>query len=113
MMAKTKTTGLGMGGSLKPKLTNKRSKVYSFVIPKFGRFAYTRDPGEAGMFLSSMLKTHLGAIIREPDGRIIEEYDLGSGLITNIGVTALANDSNWITEAADRKSTRLNSSHLG
>ena len=90
-----------MSASLKPRLTNKKSKVYSFIIPKFGRFAYTRDPGEAALFMGSMLKTHLGAIVREPDGHIIEERDLGSGLITNIGVTALANDSNWQTEAAE------------
>ena len=91
-----------MSASLKPRLTNKKkSKVYSFVIPKFGRFAYTRDPGEAKMFLGEMFRSSLGAIVREPDGRIIDEIDLGSGLITNIGVTALANDSNWQTEAAE------------
>jgi hypothetical protein len=101
-MAKTPANTMGMSASLKPRLiSDKRSKVYSFVIPKFGRFAYTRDPGEAKMFLGEMFRSHLGAIIREPDGRIIDEIDLGSGLITNIGVTALANDSNWQTEAAE------------
>src|SRR5208283_2027692 len=100
-MEKTKTSGLGMRGDLKPRLTNKTSTVYGFTIPKFGRFAYTRDPGEAAMFLGGMFSTHLGAIVREPDGKIIEERDLGSGLITHIGVLALANDSNWQTEVAE------------
>src|SRR6185369_13967155 len=27
--------------------------------------------------------------------RLIEDFDLGSGLVTNVGVLALANDSNW------------------
>lgn len=106
MMAKTVTPDIGIGASLTPRLLKsgqnpKKSKVYSFVIPRFGRFAYTRDPGEAKMFMSSMISTHLGAIVRQPDGKIVDEFDLGSGLVTNIGVTALANDSNWQTEAAE------------
>lgn len=102
-MAKTTTPEMGINASLKPRLirATKKSKVYSFTIPKFGRFAYTRDPGEASLFMSSMISTHLGAIIRQPDGKIVDEIDLGSGLVTNVGVTALANDSNWQTEAAE------------
>src|SRR5512146_1272913 len=106
MMAKTATPDIGISASLTPRLLKsgqhpKKSKVYSFVIPKFGRFAYTRDPGEAELFMSQMISTHLGAIVRQPDGKIIDEIDLGSGLVTNIGVTALANDSNWQTEVAE------------
>lgn len=105
-MAKTATPDIGISASLKPRLLKsgqnpKKSKVYSFVVPKFGRFAYTRDPGEAQMFMSQMISTHLGAIVRQPDGKIIDEFDLGSGVVTNIGVTALANDSNWQTEVAE------------
>jgi len=100
MMVRTQTPGATFGGSLKPRLLkgNKMSKVYSFSVPKFGRFAYTRDPGEAKLFGNSMISTHLGAIVRQPDGKIVDEIDLGSGVVTNIGVTALANDSNWTTE---------------
>lgn len=102
-MAKTTTPEMGINASLKPRLigATKKSKVYSFTIPRFGRFAYTRDPGEASMFMSNMISTHLGAIVRQPDGKIVDEIDLGSGLVTNVGVTALANDSNWQTEAAE------------
>jgi len=105
-MAKADTPDIGISASLKPRLLKsgqnpKKSKVYSFVVPKFGRFAYTRDPGEAKLFMSQMISTHLGAIVRQPDGKIVDEFDLGSGLVTNIGVTALANDSNWQTEAAE------------
>jgi hypothetical protein len=111
-MAKTLTPGVGMRGYLEPRSAQnpKKSKVYSFIVPKFGRFAFTRDPGEAGLFMSQMISTHLGAIHRGPayskrgqmrQGVILDEFDLGSGLVTNIGVTALANDSNWQTEAAE------------
>jgi hypothetical protein len=103
----TSTSSAGMGGSLKPRLVKspKASKIYRFTIPKFGRFAYTRDPGEAGLFLPQMMRTHLGAIVREADGKITDEIDLGSGLITNIGVTALANDSSWTAETAEPLNT--------
>lgn len=106
MMAKTTAPDIGISASLKPRLLKSgqnpnKSRVYSFIIPKFGRFAYTRDPGEAKMFMSQMISTHLGAIVRQPDGKIVDEIDLGSGLVTNIGVTALANDSNWQTEVAE------------
>lgn len=118
-MAKTATPDIGISASLKPRLLKsgqnpKKSKVYSFVVPKFGRFAYTRDPGEAKLFMSQMISTHLGAILRAPDysvrgqmhrGAVLDEFDLGSGLVTNIGVTALANDSNWTAETAEPLNT--------
>jgi hypothetical protein len=57
-----------------------------------GRFGYTRDRGGANIFGSLMLQTHLRALVRDPAGRLIEERDLGSGLVTNVGALALAND---------------------
>lgn len=36
--------------------------------------------------------TNLLAVHRDPRGRLIKEYDLGSGLVTNIGVDLMAND---------------------
>src|ERR1700677_589275 len=118
-MAKTATPGIGIKASMKPRLLKsgqnpKKSKVYSFIVPKFGRFAFTRDPGEAQLFMSQMISTHLGAILRGPEysrrgqmhlGPILDEFDLGSGLVTNIGVTALANDSNWTAETAEPLNT--------
>lgn len=64
--------------------------------------------------MSQMLSTRLGAILRAPEysrrgqmhlGPVIDEFDLGSGLVTNIGVTALANDSNWTAETAEPLNT--------
>ena len=118
-MAKTqKIQNVGFGGSLKPKLIkgedSKKSKVYSVHLPKLGRFAFTRDPGEAGLFKTAQFTTSLGAILYAPDrsvrgqvrkGEILDEFDLGSGLVTNIGVTALANDSNWFANTTENLAT--------
>lgn len=118
-MAKTKTIPVGLNASLKPRLMEnkrdlKKSKVYSFIVPKFGRFAFTRDSGEANLFMSQILSTRLGAILRAPEyskrgqmhlGPILDEFDLGSGVITNIAVTALANDSNWTAEMTEPLNT--------
>jgi hypothetical protein len=115
-MAKTKNTSMGMGGSLKPKKLrgNKQSKVYSFTTRKFGRFAWTSDPGEAKLFARDMISTHLGAILRGPDyskrgqmhlGPILDEFDLGSGVVTNVGVTALALDSTWFANTNENLAT--------
>jgi hypothetical protein len=115
-MAKTRSTAMGMGGSLKPKLLkgSKRSKVYSFTLPKIGRFAWTSDPGEAKLFARNMISTNLGAILRGPDyskrgqmhiGPILDEFDLGSGVVTNVGVTALALDSTWFANETENLAT--------
>ena len=106
------STEMGMRTSMKPRrISDKKSKAYGFNIPKLGRFSWTRDPGEAELgFKSGLLQTHLMAIVRGPDysergvqriGEIIEEIDLGSGLVTNIGVTALAYDWGWQTKVAE------------
>jgi len=85
-----------------------------------GRLLFTRDPGQATSIMA--FNSHLGALqvrdrrqlserdlcLREgwawrrrpvwremPDGRFARGYDLGSGLVTNIGVLALAGDSQW------------------
>lgn len=85
---------------------------------RHGRVLFTRDPGDARGFMS--FSTHLSAEqIREraptpyygdwmngvyrrlagwnrrPDGRWSRNFDLGSGLVTNVGVLALANDFGW------------------
>ena len=54
-----------------------------------------RDPGGSATLLSGMMfDTHLKATHMR-NGVILKEYDLGSGLVTNIGVLALAGDSQW------------------
>lgn len=119
MGTKTNTSSVGIVGSLKPRLvkhygSDQKRKVHSIRIPKFGRFAFSRDEGEADLFVTNLVSTHLGAILRAPDrsvrgrmqkGEILDEFDLGSGKVTNIGVTALANDSNWTAETVEPLNT--------
>lgn len=57
-----------------------------------GRVLWTPDTGDAYRLLT--FQSHLGATILRGNGR--EEYrDLGSGLVTNVGVLAMANDYAW------------------
>lgn len=103
-------SAVGLSASMQPHLiTGKRrkNKVFEIRIPGFGRIGYTRDIGEAKMFQNVMLQTSLGAIVREPDGRIIEEHDFGSGLITNVGVLALAQDGLGLKQGAAKSSFGL------
>lgn len=63
----------------------------------FGRIMFTRDRGDSGMFSSEVFSTILNAFHFDGDGKLVHAHDLGSGLVTNVGVTALANDFNWAT----------------
>lgn len=66
----------------------------SLRIPGLGRLIVSRDPGEGRILSRDLFSTHLTAK-HFRKGRLIEVYDLGSGVVTNVGVTALANDFNW------------------
>jgi hypothetical protein len=79
--------------------------VKSWRIPGLGRVMFTRDPGEATLHAQHYLLTRLHAVHRDGDGAFIDEYDLGSGLVTNMGVLAMCNDFAW--------SAQLNLSTLG
>lgn len=68
-------------------------------IPLIGRFAIARDPGEAVLTAGQMFDTHLVARhIR--DGKVLKEYDLGSGVVTTAGVNFLAGYFNNATNNA-------------
>ncbi len=62
-----------------------------------GRLLFTRDRGQAGSTMA--FRSHLQALhIRGP--RTVRAYDLGSGLVTNLGVLAMANDHAWASPSA-------------
>src|SRR3954471_21796199 len=71
----------------------------------FGRVIFTKDKGDSTMLAREHFQTNLCAVHRDGDGVVKDEYDLGSGLVTNVGVLALANDPFW--------SATLNLSTLG
>ena len=85
---------VGLSGSLDVNV-RRHHTARSFRLGKFGRVMFTRDPGEGQIVAQTTFPTHLSAVHRDGDGNLIREYDLGSGLVTNVGVTALANDYAW------------------
>lgn len=87
-----------MGGQLVPRLIRPRpARVFAGRIPGLGRFIFSRDRGSA--LTTETFATHLHAVHRDGDGQIKDEHDLGSGLVTNVGVMALANDALWAAPA--------------
>lgn len=88
---------VGFGGKLDTRVQRApRNHIARGIrIPGFGRVMFTRDMGVAGIFAREVFASELFATHRDGDGRIIHEHDLGSGLVTNVGVTALANDPFW------------------
>lgn len=59
-----------------------------------GRLLWTKDPGSSLKMASMFFQTHLTAIHFKASGKM-EYHDLGSGLVTNVGVTSMANDFAW------------------
>lgn len=86
----------GFGGELHTRVIHapKMHTARTLRIPGLGRVGFTRDPGEAPMFARHYFNTHLTALHRRR-GLLLAEYDLGSGLVTDAGVLALANDFAW------------------
>jgi hypothetical protein len=66
---------------------------------KRGRLLWTADTGDAGLLASQYFMSHLAADIARSDGST-EHFDLGSGLVSNIGVMAMAYDWQWPAVAA-------------
>lgn len=84
-------------GELQPRLirASKPHKARSVRIPGLGRIILTKDMGESSILSSEVFASNLCAFHRDGDGMLKHQYDLGSGLVTNVGVTALANDFAW------------------
>jgi hypothetical protein len=88
----------GFGGTLQTRVIRapKSKSVRSIRIPGFGRVMFTRDQGDSQLFAREVFYSNLSAIHRDRFGRVKDRMDLGSGLVTNVGVLALANDFNWL-----------------
>jgi hypothetical protein len=61
-------------------------------VPGKGRLMWTTDPGSAGLFGEQFFSTNLLADHFDGDGKLIGQYDLGSGTVTNVGVDTIVND---------------------
>lgn len=88
-------------------------KARSVRVPGLGRVMFTRDQGDAGIFASEVFATNLTAFHRDGDGKMKHIHDLGSGLVTNVGVLALANDFNWAQNAQTLKLANNHASGTG
>lgn len=84
---------LQMGGRLDAQV--KRHKRHEVRIPGLGRFTFTKDAGDALLAASEVFGTNLTAVHRDGDGKVVHIHDLGSGLTTNVGSLAVANDFAW------------------
>lgn len=100
---------LGMGGSLRAYISraaNPHSAHTVLRVPGLGRILFTRDTyGNSKIFADQVFATRLMADHYDGDGRLLGQYDLGGGLVTNMGVFAMSNDFAW--------SSSLNLSTLG
>lgn len=67
------------------------------ILARIKNWALVYDPqGSADNFPGGLeFQSHLFAEHRNPNGSLIKKYDLGSGLVTNVGVLAMANDFAW------------------
>lgn len=92
---------LGLSARMTPRLGMKPGphRARSIRLPGGRRVIFTDDPGEGFQLAGEQFATRLRAIVRDPHGRLVEEHDLGSGLITNVGMACLANDGLWAAPA--------------
>lgn len=97
----------GFDASLDTKLIRRPHRARTFRTP-FGRVMFTRDKGDAEIFSDEVFATNLTAFHRDGDGKMKHIHDLGSGLVTNVGVMALANDFAW---ASGNSTLRLANYH--
>ena len=67
-------------------------RLFDLLRLPFGRLLWTRDKGDA--YQTVTFQSRLEADVMRRDGRT-EHRDLGSGLVTNVGVLAMANDFAW------------------
>lgn len=70
------------------------SKSIVVRIPKLGSLGLVLDPGEAKHMSGIQFGTNLKVDLFSA-GKWQGSKDLGAGLVTNVGVLALANDSGW------------------
>lgn len=92
---------MGMEGQLEAKLirASKKNprKAFHIKVPGLGRLFFTRDQGESMLFGGNYLVSRLGAVHRDAKGRVIKEYDFGSGSTTYWLSLGLANE--WVSAA--------------
>src|SRR6185437_11792719 len=82
---------MGVGGQLEAHKISPH-KAHSFHLPGFGRVIFTRDEGDSNKVGSEYMQTVLTAHHFDGDGALKHVHDLGSGLVQDNLVQALAAD---------------------
>src|SRR3954469_25764790 len=86
----------------------KSRRVLNFGIPKLGQVALSRDPGDASsLFSQHFLRTNLRMRKFDNYGQLMLDENLGAGLVTNVGVLALAEDAKMKSEAKAKEPFNL------
>jgi len=77
-------------------------KTPKILRTKFGTLVFVPEDryGEARIIASQVFQTNLDLIHRNRKGDVLEYRQLGSGLVTNVGVFAMANDFQWSASLA-------------
>lgn len=87
---------MGIGAVLEPHLIHPRDyhphRIHWLHIPGFGRVAFSRDEGDASIPGAEYMQTELVAHHFDGDGKLKHVHDLGSGLVQDSLVQALAAD---------------------
>lgn len=79
-------------------------------IPGFGQVGIVLDPNGCGSVDLPFQTQLLASLIR--NGKVEGSMDLGSGLVTNVGVLSLANDFNWASPSGSAINTlKLQNQH--
>lgn len=93
---------VSMSGQLDTQLRRspRPHRIHSVRIPGVGRVMFTTDPGHSTRPADHFFATDLAAEHRDGDGKVRHLHDLGSGLVTNVGVLSLANDFAWASPSA-------------
>lgn len=93
------TGNSAFGGELSTQLIHNPgpAKVRTLRLPGIGRVAFSRDPGTGNMLSTHHMGTHLFAVHRDGDGKMVETYDLGSGNVQTNFVVGLMWDAQGTT----------------
>lgn len=93
---------VGFGGQLGTQVVRapRRRPVHWLTIPGMGRVAFTRDQGEGELLGRQYFASTLQAVHRNRRGEVVDVRELGSGLVTDVGVLSLANDFAWPAPSA-------------
>lgn len=105
---------VGLGGTLATRPMRSPQNGSARIVNILGRrIMITKDKGDASIFSREMFATNLHAHQFDGDGQLKHIHDLGSGLVTNVGVLAMANDFAWASNCQTLKLANFHATGTG